>query len=892
MRNPKLTVSLAALAAALCLLPAARGGEAVVLDEANWNLVPGGKEVDAIYGDVLLRNDKAVVVIASALPNRQLNLKIKDSQGSVCDFALTGSTNDPRGSNNDQLTTYHPHAFVGAGPTADVVEIVKAGGAEVVVRATRKAKPKDPVETVTEYTLRDGESALRVVTRRANTGDKPAKVRLTERLFHEKPAATLPPGQHDLLYTYDKYFGMSYGLVRSDGKKLAIPAAAPTAKNAFGLVDYPDQVTPGNGPGGTEIAAGQTLTLDRFLLAGTDAAAVQMEAARVVRATAGSGTAAGAGVSAANGGVTVTVTSDGGKPAARVAVTAFPADKWDATAPASRAKAGASFAFTKVDGSADLPVPAGDYVVVAEQPGCAIGTAKCSVGKGGEAGASSGETGGRAATPIRATTAIALAAPSAVAFDVTDEAGRPSPAKAQFVGVGQTPNPDLGPDQRADGCRNLWFSVKGQFQVPVPPGEYYVLLSRGPEYDAVWRTVKLLPGKTAKVSARLPRVVDSAGWISADFHNHSTISGDNSTQTEGRLAALIAEGVEFAPATEHQRISSYKPYLKAMGAEALMGTSDGMELTNTPLPLAHLNAFPLRVRPNTQFGGGPEVDKDPRVQIQRLRGHDDASEKLVQQNHPDIGWLVYDRDGDGVPDGGFGTLDYTDVIEVWHPTILDGKPITVRAGKKINDRAFNWLQLLNQGRRLPGVANTDAHHCFQESGAIRNWVRSATDDPAAIKEGDVVKASKAGHLVMSSGPFLEASLNGAGPGDDLKLDGGRGQLKVRVQTPNWFGVNRVQVLVNGKADPALNFTRASHPKMFADGVVKFDQTIPVALASDAHVIVVAVEEGGTTGPVMGDGDVPMAISNPIYVDVDGNGFKPNFDTLGAPLPTAMEKEKE
>ena len=136
-------------------------------------------------------------------------------------------------------------------------EIVKAGGDEVVVRATRKAKAADPVETVTDYTLRDGEARLHVVTRRKNTGDKPAKVRLTERLFHEKPAANLPPGQHDVVYTYDRYFGMAYGLVRVDpkkaAKKLSVPPASPTVRNSAGLIDFPDLVTPGAGPGGAEI---------------------------------------------------------------------------------------------------------------------------------------------------------------------------------------------------------------------------------------------------------------------------------------------------------------------------------------------------------------------------------------------------------------------------------------------------------------------------------------------------------------------------------------------------------------------------------------------------------------------------------------------------------------
>lgn len=864
MRTKRLPALLtASLSAFVLSAPAARGGEVVLLDKDNWHLVPGGKEVDAIYGDFLLRNDKAVVVIGSAIPNRQLNLRISQAQGSVVDFALVDSK-------NDQLTVYHPHAFAGAGPAVDRIEIVKPDGAEVVLRATRKARADDPVETVTDYTLRDGESRLQVVTRRKNTGDRPAKVRLTERLFHEKPAANLPAGQHDVVYTYDRYFGMGYGLVRAEAKKLSVPAASPAVRNSAGLVDYPDLVTPGAGAGGAEIGPGKELVLDRYLLVGGDAAAVQADAARATRVTPTTG-------------VTVTVRGDGDEPAAGVAVTAYPADAWDAAdVPASRSRTGVSFAFTKADGTADLPVPPGDYVVVADQPGCEAVVGKAAI--------RDGENNGRAAATLK------LAAPSRVAFDVTDGAGKSSPVKVQFVGVGNTPNPDLGPDQRADGCRNLWFSVKGQFEVPVPPGDYYVLLSRGPEFDAAWRTIKLAPGKTATVSARLPRVVDTAGWISADFHNHTTLSGDNSTQVEGRLAALVAEHVEFSPATEHQRITSYKPYLKAMGVEHLMGTSDGIELTGQPLPLAHLNAFPLHAHPHTQFGGGPAVDADPRVQIKRLLDHDGGAEKLMQQNHPDIGWLVYDKDGDGKPDGGYGTLEYTDVIEIWRTSILDMKPTTNRAGKRTNDRMFNWLQLLNQGHRLPGVSNTDAHHCFHDSGAIRNWVRSATDDPARVKELDVVRDSKKGRLVMSSGPFLEASLIGPGgpahaasPGDDIAVPQGEGQLKVRVQTPNWFGVNRVQVLVNGRPDAALNFTRATHPTMFADGVVKFDQTIPVKLAADAHVIVVAAEEGGSTGPVMGGGDVPMAVANPIYVDVDGGGFKSNGDTLDAPLPTAMDK---
>ena len=63
--------------------------------------------------------------------------------------------------------------------------------------------------------------------------------------------------------------------------------------------------------------------------------------------------------------------------------------------------------------------------------------------------------------------------------------------------------------------------------------------------------------------------------------------------------------------------------------------------------------------------------------------------------------------------------------------------------------------------------------------------------------------------------------------------------------------------------------------------------------SDAiDIIVVAVGEESDLGEVMGPmwgKQKPAAISNPIYADVDGGGFKPNGDTLGAPLPTKGDR---
>ena len=115
------------------------------------------------------------------------------------------------------------------------------------------------------------------------------------------------------------------------------------------------------------------------------------------------------------------------------------------------------------------------------------------------------------------------------------------------------------------------------------------------------------------------------------------------------------------------------------------------------------------------------------------------------------------------------------------------------------------------------------------------------------------------------------------------------ELRVSVQCPNWLDVNRVQVFINGRPSEKHNYTRKNSPEMFGnvDSVSKFDSLLSLTLDDDAHVIVATIGEGMTMEKVMGrryGKRPPIAVSNPIFVDVDGNGFQHNGDELGLPLP--------
>jgi hypothetical protein len=329
-----------------------------------------------------------------------------------------------------------------------------------------------------------------------------------------------------------------------------------------------------------------------------------------------------------------------------------------------------------------------------------------------------------------------------------------------------------------------------------------------------------------------------------------------------------------------------------------------MELTGTPLPLNHQNVFPLIFKPRTQDGGAPVTDASPETQMERIAAWDNNSVKLIQQNHPDLGWLFYDRDGNKTPDEGYSrSFSLMNVMEI-HPIdpLLKPSQFEVRDGKTIgNQTALNWLQLLNQGFRIYGVVNTDSHYNFHGSGGLKLWIKSSTDDPAKINSDEMRDASREGHLIMSNGPYLEAIFTEAESnqepvisGQDLVAKSKKVRAKIRVQCPNWLDVDTVIVLVNGRRSDKLTFSRDTHTDMFGTDVVKFDRTVDVELTEDAHIVVLAGHRTQVLGDIMGPmwgTQHPAALSNPVFVDIAGDGFTANKDTLDIPLPVKFVAEK-
>jgi hypothetical protein len=816
-------------------LPAA---DLVVLTPKTWEeFSPAGKEVDCIYGDLVLRNDKLIAVIANPIPGRNANMTVKDVGGCIIDLSVL----QPQ---SDQLSAYYPGGKQMAWRVGKpITDIRDASSVHITLRA--EASADQPAAELT-YTLKEGSPYILVETIYINQGSKALEIPLVDDVRADTTFEKTPNGEAALFWAYDPWFGQAYGIV-PEGVGLQS-----TSTGNASTVRYPK-----DGKSTVALAAGEKLRLARHIFPGknlfdiraiaNDLAGVEQQAySLLIRDTAGTAVAD----------AQVLIQRDG-----------------DTTKPGVAGR-------TDDKGRLKFQLPAGTYSAQVRPFGLDILNIVLKAGD------------------------LTLEVPAAgrVTANITDEKHGPIPCKVEFRGRDDTKDPYFGPQSGEHALHNLYYSHDGVFSQILPPGKYDVIVSHGPEYDAVFLPLEIRYGQATPLTAVLKRTVKTDGWISADFHNHASPSGDNTSSQYGRVLNLLCEQIEFAPCTEHNRVTTYAPHLERLQVAHLMGTCTGIEMTGSPLPLNHQNAFPLVHKPRTQDGGGPLSDVSPEAQIARLALWDNRSEKLVQQNHPDLGRLFYDKDGDGKPDGGFATsLPFMDVIEA-HPlqSIFEPARIQVK-GQPENNRILNWLQLLNQGYRIPGTVCTDAHYNFHGSGFLRIYLRSPTDDPAKVKTLDVVHAAEKGNIVMTNGPFLEVSADIPGglprtqaiSGDEMTASSGKVDLQIRVQCPNWCDINRVQVAVNGRMPKELNFTRESHPEMFGSGVIKFDRKIPVELASDAHLIVIAAGEKLKIGPVMGPDhgkQMPIAVSNPIYVDVDGGGFKPNADTLGAPLPVGIVKE--
>ena len=441
---------------------------------------------------------------------------------------------------------------------------------------------------------------------------------------------------------------------------------------------------------------------------------------------------------------------------------------------------------------------------------------------------------------------------------VTDAAsGERISARLRIRGVGGTPNPELGPEESAGGAVDTVVTVGGEVTVPLSPGTYRVIVTRGIEWSIREERVDVSETFRPDLRVELSHEVDPGAWIGADFHVHAAPSPDSQVTLEDRVASLVAEGVRFAVPTDHNHVTDYAAAIEDLGI-AGFGTVTGVEVTTWEPAFGHFNAYPWPFAPNVAMNGAPAYEgTTPSDLFERL--HAQGEDVVVQVNHPrmehGIGYFEVLGLNSRTGSAGDGYSASFDALEVWNGFDL----ARVEMFERVLD---DWLHLLARGHRVVATGNSDSHRVrYQWAGYPRTYVNVpgfAVDDPVAV-----VRALRAGRAFVSSGPFLSVRVGELGLGDTVTLDGDTLDVHVTVRAPAWMDVGQIDFY----AGPEIAATQAILPAAAGTvpAVTRFDGVVTVPVGRAPYLVVLVRGERGLEALLGKNGVPPIAFTNPIWL---------------------------
>ena len=451
-------------------------------------------------------------------------------------------------------------------------------------------------------------------------------------------------------------------------------------------------------------------------------------------------------------------------------------------------------------------------------------------------------------------------------YAVTDPSQSTLPAKLTFKPKAFTAYPiSFGEQAYLGGASRVIYSASGKGTASLPPGEYTVTASRGLEYEIEQKTVTLTDGGTTNAAFTLKRSVDTTGFLCGDFHIHARWSYDASDLYELKVAAMAAEGLEVPVCSEHDYISDFGPTIAKMGMQKWMQSLIGLEITTGQW--GHHNTFPITptaTAPNR--GAIAWFGKDPATIFKEV--HTRWPSALLQVNHPRSNAFGYFYKVGYDPDKGTFKAKASwspsfDSLEVFNEFGWD-----VRKDTSVKD----WFSMLDRGLILTATGNSDSHAVFKhEVGYPRTCVKVGTDDPAKMSPSGFVLAMRKQQAVVMGGAFITVEAGGKSLGELAATTGGKVTLSITVQAPKWVDLNKLMVIRGGKTggDTVKTITLDSSTTSPTNPAMRYQGKVDVTAAKDTWVVVVAA---GTKklSPVV-DGKQPFGVTNPIFIDADGDG---------------------
>jgi hypothetical protein len=411
--------------------------------------------------------------------------------------------------------------------------------------------------------------------------------------------------------------------------------------------------------------------------------------------------------------------------------------------------------------------------------------------------------------------------------------------------------------------RGLFLST-GQATFAFPEGTYELVILQGPEYEQVRRTVSLKPQEGATLDVTLEHSVNTTGWLAADMHIHTKVSYDGHVLSQHRVVTEVSSGVEVIVPTEHGLHYAFDKEIDALGYKQRVATMPGSEYTFAG---GHLGVYPVRYEPLEKLLGAPAWQEWPKPLGYRdtmafPMVHALPTDPLLVVNHPrlppDLGYFL-NTGWPHFPGEKLETAKQIDGLE-----LLNGYQ---QSPAELTALLKDWFFLLNDGQRVTALGNSDTHMVDSlVAGYPRSYLRLPTEEPARVLPDDIRSAVRGMRAIATNGPFLQLTVDGRDIGETAVVRSGQVRLHVTADAASWIDLKRVMVYRNGDLLLSLPVTQRTHPAL--------DTTVDLPVAVDGWIVAVAVGAEplpvDVIGAVKGGQVRPFAITNPIWIDADGD----------------------
>lgn len=265
--------------------------------------------------------------------------------------------------------------------------------------------------------------------------------------------------------------------------------------------------------------------------------------------------------------------------------------------------------------------------------------------------------------------------------------------------------------------------------------------------------------------------------------------------------------------------------------------------------------------------------------------------------------------------------DDFDTLEIYNGFSLRQDTV---AGQLVDERVDlilrDWFNLLSSGKLVAALGNTDSHG--RNGDAVEapfNYVRVPDDSrPGAVRQEDILGAMQSGDITVSNGPFVTLHLQGSptpSMGRLVPTDRDSVRVTVKVQAPTWMHLDEVKLFSNNRyrvpppgpdhdpIAPRLRIRLSETPGpgeallrrvTVAPGAQRWEAEVEVPdfplpdAGRDAWIV---AEVRGSRGmypylgagvsratplselmsPSFSGGIFPLALTNPAFVDRNGNG---------------------